>query len=412
MIIYGPSHVDYDVDLGPIMVADFYHGNYTDLLTNIILAPYGPDTGNTTPRPKADSNLVAGVGRYPCANVTDGAPCHDTTYASWDLEVGKSYRVRFISSGIQAFQQITLDNHTFQVIAVDYVPIEPYETDTVLVGVGQRMDVVVTATGEAGQSYWLRAWDNPICGDIGDPWGYGIVRYSGADQNAEPISTGPPPAQNTDCKADPLSTTIPVYKIPMEEPDLTLTLVIDAVKNASSVWIYEFSNSTYFGDYNTPILYDTVSQNKISWPTERNVYNTGSAKTVRIIVYDYFVAPHPIHLHGHDFQVLAEGFGEWDGRIVNPENPTRRDTQALWGGSNITEGIQNYAVFQFEQNNPGVWPFHCHLVWHLSAGMNFLILERPDEVMQMEIPPGIVDGCQAWDDWQKTHFTNVDDAGL
>ena len=51
-------------------------------------------------------------------------------------------------------------------------------------------------------------------------------------------------------------------------------------------------------------------------------------------------------------QVLAEGVGTWDGTIVNPSNPQRRDTQLI--------RPSGYLVVQVELDNPGVWPLHCH----------------------------------------------------
>lgn len=60
-----------------------------------------------------------------------------------------------------------------------------------------------------------------------------------------------------------------------------------------------------------------------------------------------------MHVHGHNMQILASGFGYWNGDIVNPENPTRRDTWQL--------APLGYSVFQWDLNNPGVWPFHVSL---------------------------------------------------
>lgn len=59
-----------------------------------------------------------------------------------------------------------------------------------------------------------------------------------------------------------------------------------------------------------------------------------------------------MHLHGHNFWVLAEGIGEWDGIITNPTNPQRRDTHILGAG---TTEIPTYAVFEWMTDNPGVW---------------------------------------------------------
>ena len=45
----------------------------------------------------------------------------------------------------------------------------------------------------------------------------------------------------------------------------------------------------------------------------------------------------------------------WDGVVTNPTNPTRRDVHMLLAGE--------YIVVQWNQDNPGVWPFHCHIAW-------------------------------------------------
>ena len=66
-----------------------------------------------------------------------------------------------------------------------------------------------------------------------------------------------------------------------------------------------------------------------------------------------------MHLHGHDMSVLHEGPGYWDGvSLTSTHNPQRRDVQMLRPGGHL--------VLQYQANNPGVWPFHCHIAWHVS----------------------------------------------
>lgn len=69
-----------------------------------------------------------------------------------------------------------------------------------------------------------------------------------------------------------------------------------------------------------------------------------------------------MHLHGHNMFILSEGVGDWDGStIVNAQNPQRRDVQLL--------RPNGYMVVQLDADNPGVWPFHCHIAWHVSGGL-------------------------------------------
>lgn len=58
---------------------------------------------------------------------------------------------------------------------------------------------------------------------------------------------------------------------------------------------------------------------------------------------------HPIHLHGYNMYVLSEGAGTWNGVVVNPDNPQRRDVQQV--------RANGYIVVQFDPDHAGVWPF-------------------------------------------------------
>ncbi len=63
---------------------------------------------------------------------------------------------------------------------------------------------------------------------------------------------------------------------------------------------------------------------------------------------------HPIHLHGHRFQVVAIGDGpRFSGAV--------RDTVLLPPNTNITVAV--------DAANPGQWAFHCHHLYHMAAGM-------------------------------------------
>jgi FtsP/CotA-like multicopper oxidase with cupredoxin domain len=66
---------------------------------------------------------------------------------------------------------------------------------------------------------------------------------------------------------------------------------------------------------------------------------------------------HPMHLHGHTFQVI-----EINGK---PLNGALRDTILVPGKTSVTVA--------FDANNPGTWYLHCHILWHLAAGMAVLV---------------------------------------
>lgn len=64
---------------------------------------------------------------------------------------------------------------------------------------------------------------------------------------------------------------------------------------------------------------------------------------------------HPMHLHGHFFQILSKNGVPFKGSAII------KDTL------NVKPG-EEYEV-AFEANNPGDWMFHCHDLHHASAGM-------------------------------------------
>ena len=74
-------------------------------------------------------------------------------------------------------------------------------------------------------------------------------------------------------------------------------------------------------------------------------------QNVRIILYNNSMMRHPMHLHGHDFRVL-NGQGEYAPlKNVLDIMPMETDT------------------IEFAGSQSGDWFFHCHILYHMMAGM-------------------------------------------
>lgn len=115
---------------------------------------------------------------------------------------------------------------------------------------------------------------------------------------------------------------------------------------------------------------------------------------------------HPWHLHGHSFWVLGAGPGEWPGaaaaQAAQAQSPPYKDS--------VTLPPASWVWLRFIADNPvrssrthvtadqnllttetscsasqlvcltmllsylpqGVWPLHCHIVWHLNMGMGVI----------------------------------------
>lgn len=130
-----------------------------------------------------------------------------------------------------------------------------------------------------------------------------------------------------------------------------------------------------------------------------------------------FDASHPIHMHGHAFQVVYIGYGTYDENGMLTESTTDLTcdtpcTNPSWengvpqgvldrvvGGRVTTNAIQKdtvvipaggYVVIAINADNPGYWYIHCHIEGHTEGGMIALLQEYPANQHRAP-PPGIND---------------------
>ena len=76
--------------------------------------------------------------------------------------------------------------------------------------------------------------------------------------------------------------------------------------------------------------------------------------------FDYFnqsPMPHPMHLHGHFFEIVGS-------------SGVRKDTL-------IVDGHMGRAGIEFMADNPGDWMHHCHNIYHAEAGMMNVVRVGP-----------------------------------
>jgi len=121
---------------------------------------------------------------------------------------------------------------------------------------------------------------------------------------------------------------------------------------------------------------------------------------------------HPIHLHGHDFALLAQSDQEYNETyaksIITRKNPPRRDVALL--------PLGGFLVIAFKADNPGTWLMHCHIAWHASSGLALQIIENKANIT---IDQGTRDEmsrtCREWDHWvyKGKHYEPLqDDSGI
>ncbi|TVY80676.1 oxidoreductase ptaK [Lachnellula suecica] len=406
MVIYGPDNSTYDTDMGPVLLTDHYHTEYYDIIANVM------STNITKALAFSDNNLIQGRNNFDCSTVPANQPCASNAgLTAFKFTAGKTHRLRLINAGAEAIQKFSIDGHTMSIIANDFVPIVPYTTQgkVVTLGVGQRTDVIVTGIAGATGSYLMRS-TVAACSLANGGKSTAIVYYGTTAPSIPPTTTAWPKfldSVQNQCANDDLSLTRPLYSItPDPKPPTTQNLDIEFGQNATGFWVWTMNKVSFRTNYNAPILLlSNAGNNSYPQSPQWNVYNFGSNSSIRFVITNPGVAAHPMHLHGHNFFVLAVGTGTWDGKtVVNAANPQRRDVQIVPAGG--------YLVMQITADNPGVWPLHCHIAWHVSAGLYITVVERPNDIAKLAIPSVVAQTCRDWATFTGTTVIDQIDSGL
>ena len=400
MVIYGPTHVPYDIDIGPVLLTDWFHDEYYSIIQKVMEVP--------SVIPVADNNLINGKMNYDCSLAAPGVNCTSNAGISkFNFTSGKDHRLRLINGAAEAIMRFSIDSHNMTVMANDFVPVQPYTTNVVTLGVGQRTDVIVRADLPAGSSVFMRSLISN-CSSTGSSTqreALAAIFYDGANTTLTPPSNATS-IDDSHCGNDNLNQTIPAYDFPSTSTPAT-TYQIDIVNknNETGHSLWYMNNSTFRANYDHPILLlAKVGNTSYPYDPEWNVYNTGANGSVRVILNNTSLTSHPMHLHGHNFNVLAEGVGAWDGTIEHIENTQRRDTQLLQA--------QGYLVIQYNTDNPGVWPFHCHIAWHVSAGLYVNMMEQTKKIKKLDIPSTSAQTCRDWWAYSGANVVAEIDSGL
>lgn len=128
----------------------------------------------------------------------------------------KKYLLRIINTSFDTTYVFSIDNHWLQIISADFVPIEPYRNTSLLIGIGQRYNVIVEAKpdGPSPQdgNFWIRTWTAEGCGIKSKQPGYektGILRYN-TESTADPVSQSWP-GISLKCSDETYTSLKPVY---------------------------------------------------------------------------------------------------------------------------------------------------------------------------------------------------------
>ncbi|KAI0039225.1 multicopper oxidase [Auriscalpium vulgare] len=377
-----------------VHMADWYHDLSADLL-DAYLSPFGID-GTQGDEPVPDGGMLNGLGQYFAAG-TGGS------YFNFTLQRNKTYRLRLINSGSFASVRFSVDGHPLTLIEADGTLISPTPLAGITLAVAQRYSVLLhaNATGSPNSTYWMRAavqsdmftYDQPGQNlDI-----RGIIRYDDASPSGlpgDPASADPGSGAQGLQDVDGTTALVPLVADPAPNFTVAFPIVFDFQNTDdgrflgfinSSSWEPLKGQSTLLAVLGSPSGYAPVGSSVATG--DQLIATVDSIQVVDIRVDNLDDGDHPFHLHGHRPWIMGAGAGRYIGQSLNVTNPLRRDT--------ILIPAYSWMVLRFVTDNPGLWAFHCHLAWHMAAGLLMQFNSLPSTLAGMDVPADIVAQCKA-----------------
>ncbi|KAF5013303.1 hypothetical protein FDECE_682 [Fusarium decemcellulare] len=416
--IHGPSSANYDEARDPILITDWNHRS--------AFQEWQRELTGTPTFPQMDSILINGVGNF--------AGSFPRERFNMTVTKGKKYVLRVINTSVDTTFIFSIDNHKFEVMSSDFVPIEPYTVDHVLIGIGQRYHIVLHAdpinranyTAAADGNYWIRTVPADLCkgfenGNEPDER-QGILRYNASSTD---VPTTWRPNYKKICRDEEYKNLVPFHQwnitpvaLNTRDTNKDLKIGLENVTNRPEhgdtfKW-WAFGKDPLWLNFSDPTI--TRLDSEEAWPDD---YVVIPAEVKDDWVYLVITAPsrnnitsekrtfapvaHPLHLHGHDFALLAQGDNATDldrnNVTLKFDNPPRRDVALIPAGG--------YLVVAFKADNPGSWLFHCHIAWHASSGLALQIMEREEDLKKLMTEEKLKqtrEGCVKWNEW----FSNKD----
>ncbi|OBH54300.1 oxidase [Mycobacterium mantenii] len=279
----------------------------------------------TTSTSAAPAPAMAGVGTsdllggdagdiaYPYYLVNGRIPASPMTF---NAKPGQRIRIRFINTASDTTFRVALAGHAMTVTHTDGYPVVPAQVDALLIGMAERYDVTVTAADGVFPLVAVAEGKN----------GLGRALLSTAAGSAPDPQFQPGELTKRVGTVEMFTATTPV-NLGRPDPNLNLPVVL-----GGSMMQYNWTiNGQPYGKTN-PLHIQQGQRPTITFDNTTMMY-------------------HPIHLHGHTFQVLrADG-----------SPGARKDTVMVLPKQKL--------VALLIADNPGTWVMHCHNTYHQVAGM-------------------------------------------
>jgi FtsP/CotA-like multicopper oxidase with cupredoxin domain len=237
------------------------------------------------------------------------------------VEPGGKVLLRIINSSSMSNYHIDLGQLDGDLTAVDGFPVTPVTGRRFPIAVAQRLEIRLALPQGPGAHPVLALLE-------GDRKQTGIVLQAGGAQVARipDMAAAPSPA---------------------------LTLALESGLRASKPLAPRKADRVHTLNLTGEMAGYVWSLNGVAWTPEVPPLPISKGERVELVMVNKTPMPHPMHLHGHEYQVVEIDGQRFAGAV--------RDTVLVPPGKRV--------VVAFDAENPGLWAFHCHLLYHLDAGM-------------------------------------------
>ena len=338
---------------------------------------------------------------------------HHTDLKSIDgkpLKAGDKVRLRISNGGASSYFWLRYAGGKITVVASDGNDVEPVEVDRLIIAVSETYDVVVTipedgkafefmATTEdrtQSTSYFIGNGTKQLVGEMprlkyfegmkmmndmmkmnGDLDDMGmnmslnqmdmnVVMYpeiTGEEKSKKNKGTAPSMEHHGDHKMNS-----------DEDHNRYNANALSDIKTLNYAMLKSPHNTTLPADAPVKELKFTLTgnMNRYVWSMDNKVLAetdkipVKKGEVLRITIYNNSMMRHPIHLHGFDFRVLNEHGENAPMKNIIDIMPMETDT------------------IEFLANTEGDWFFHCHILYHMMAGMNRVF--TVDDYKNPELP--------------------------
>ncbi len=313
---------------------------------------------------------------------------------------GERVRLRIVNASAMTIFNLRIPGLAMTVVQADGMPVRPVETDEFQISVAETYDVIVTPT--APQAYTLvaeaidrsgmaRATLAPRLGMTAPipalrprptlamrDMGMGMSDSCTPEHAQMGHCTPGAPASAMDHGMRDKSLAPPAVKL---GPGVDMIAPMPADRTGDRplgledaphrvLTYHQLAPLAPFPDKRPPArsvdIHLTGNMERFMWSLDGRKLNEGAQpirltlnERVRVNLINDSMMNHPIHLHGHFFELVT---GQAHG------HPIKHTVNVMPGGK---------ASFDLTADAPGDWAFHCHLLYHMHAGMMNVVKIRP-----------------------------------